>query len=477
MANLLYFGNLRHAEWVKAPAPGMGASSVGMSEELNYAGGGAFVSQTSGSHRVFEKSWPVGQQADFEFLSRFRDGDHGTGLMYWVDPMAMDLNAFPPHVARPELVSKGWPSLIGAGIDATIVESGTLRTNLSTNPSFTLGNTGWTAVNGPTFNGNGILDFTTAVAIGQVFLYQASVAIVPGDNVQGSMDVSVPLGYGAVTVRGRISYNSTSPVTVHGAEVTIQPGQTKRVMIGTGVAAGAGATAAQMYLSAPGAATVPIGSRIIVDRVLLEKNGVIGADYFDGSTVFTDTRDPSWTGAADASTSTMYQPYAGLPVKAAEYIVDTPADTVPNRRHVLIIPDTHTLWVGFSGSAVAPAVLRAQPIRRDGSYAAVQDLTLLSDGANVRLNTSWDGADYSAVIFYITQTVAGTSTIRLTSAKAVYSITGITPTLTGDHVRGYGHSGLRMSDGPTFAYIYYNEDAGKKYVSAAAKFTEVGSWI
>jgi hypothetical protein len=219
-----------------------------------------------------------------------------------------------------------------------------------------------------------------------------------------------------------------------------------------------------------------VGDYVDVDSMAIIQ-GIYSGPYFDGSSRFTDGRTVVWSGATHASTSTMVTASPGMPAMAALYSIATPADAVPSRRTVLLIPDTMTLWLGYSGVATGSGVVRVQMVTRDGSYGPTQDLTLLSDSGDVRLNSSFSGTEYSAVIIYMTQTVAGTSQLQLTSAKAVYETTGTTPVLTGVHVPGLGHSGLRFGAGPTFAYILYNEEGNRKYVSAAARFVEVGSWV
>jgi hypothetical protein len=219
-----------------------------------------------------------------------------------------------------------------------------------------------------------------------------------------------------------------------------------------------------------------VGDYLDVDTMAVIP-GAYAGPYFDGSSRFTDGRIVAWTGAADASTSTASVNLPGMPNSAALYSITTPANAVPDRRTVLLIPDGMTLWLGYSGIAIGDAVVRVQLIARDGSYGPTQDLTLLNDSGNVRLNASFNGSEYGAVIIYMTQTISGTSRLQLTSSKAVYETTGITPVMTGTHVPGLGHSGLRFGAGPTFAYILYNEEGNRKYVSAAARFIEVGSWV
>lgn len=110
-----YFGNLATG-LVKRPAPesGMDASSVGETDAMTFTNGGAFQSNSAGTHREFNMGWGVQEKSVMNFLNEFRNGVYGTGLLYMVDPFAT--NHMPPHWANPGLTCFGWPSLIGPGV-------------------------------------------------------------------------------------------------------------------------------------------------------------------------------------------------------------------------------------------------------------------------------------------------------------------------------------------------------------------------
>jgi hypothetical protein len=611
-------------------------------------------------------AWDIGDESEFQFLRDYRSGELGTGLMYWVDPMIMRKNALPPHVARPELSARGWPSLIGAGVEPERVPAGTIvtnyatnpnmdsivgtvatRTNLSTNPRGQVDTTTGSIAGGVVDNtltsgatagptGGPSYVWTTSATVGTRSLALGIGAVVAGDPSAVSAMIKAPAGtsmtigtrfYDAAnavvsTVSGVVTADGTwtryssvgtvptlatrvgiylSVTTVSntlyisnilieraaslsyffdgislatadytygftgaaGITTSVQNGVTiatstqasnqstmsrvsgdstarpysgdyfaRNIIIGTGaiginfnasggVALGTPHTLimrvrpsrimsvtprlmnvqgspvtlpANVWTEVRQTITTPAVTNTVTGLLLFSGSGALVGDYldvdtlavipgayagpyFDGSSRFTDGRIVAWTGAADASTSTASVNLPGMPNSAALYSITTPANEVPARRTVLLIPDGMTLWLGYSGVATGDAIVRVQLITRDGSYGPTQDLTLLNDSGDVRLNASFNGSEYAAVIIYITQTVPGTSQLRLTSAKAVYETTGITPVLTGTHVQGLGHSGLRFASGPTFAYILYNEEGSRKYVSAAARFIEVGSWI
>ena len=173
---------------------------------------------------------------------------------------------------------------------------------------------------------------------------------------------------------------------------------------------------------------------------------------------------------ADTATNSFDQPF-----KSATYSTPAAIGLVPDRVLTLLIPPTQTLHLGFSGTAANGGVLRVQPINVNGTLAATSNLTLLSATASTRMNASFSGATYKAIQVYITSTTTTAGSVTLTSGKAVYAPTGTPPTLTGNHISGRGHTGLRMSKDPTLVYLQARNN--KKYVSAAVELNEIGAWL
>lgn len=220
--------------------------------------------------------------------------------------------------------------------------------------------------------------------------------------------------------------------------------------------------------------TPPGDSDVWWDDLLLVA-GEYSGPYFDGSSHFVNGANGAWTGAADASTSTIPLTATNLPNFAAEYSIRTEPNYMPTRMCVLLIPDDRDLWLGFTGTATNGGVVRIQPVTRDGAYGAPVDATLLSPNGSTRLNQKFSGATYDAVRIYLTSTLDGTSTVRLVSSKAIYTDLGVTPTVTGGHVEGEGHTGLRFKEG-SVNMTYIQAADGHRYVTTAATFTEVGAW-
>jgi len=164
------------------------------------------------------------------------------------------------------------------------------------------------------------------------------------------------------------------------------------------------------------------------------------------------------------------------PKRSAVFSVTTTANAVPtvgNGVAYIVIPPTHTLNVGVSGSATGTAVVRVVPINADGTDDTAVDLTLLDPTASTRMNATFAGSSYQAVKVYITRTTTTASTITIASMMARLVETGGSLTLTGSHMPGEGHTGLEFTDEAreeTYTYMY----PPRKGLSTT--LMEVGAW-
>lgn len=182
---------------------------------------------------------------------------------------------------------------------------------------------------------------------------------------------------------------------------------------------------------------------------------------------------PSLVSQANRGTRVAVTSATGMPKFGAQYTLNP---NIPvTREHVLLIPSDKELAFGISATVTGSAVVRMQRVKLDGTLETLTSVTLLSPTGTTRINTVVSGATYKAVRLYITNTGATPATITLVSAVAMYKpiTTAITyPTV---HTEGEGHSGLRFEGAPTMQYI--QSAPGRSFVSAAAKFTEVGAWL
>jgi hypothetical protein len=164
------------------------------------------------------------------------------------------------------------------------------------------------------------------------------------------------------------------------------------------------------------------------------------------------------------------------PPRTATWQVTSSANAVPttgNGTQYIVIPPTHTLNIGVTGSATGDAVLRVVPINTDGSSATAVDLTLIGATSSTRMNATFAGSSYQAVKVYITRTSTNASTISITSMMARLVQTGSSLTLTGNHMHGEGHTGLIFTDEArveNYTYI----DPPRKGMNTT--LLEVGAW-
>lgn len=136
------------------------------------------------------------------------------------------------------------------------------------------------------------------------------------------------------------------------------------------------------------------------------------------------------------------------PKRKATYSITTASAAIPtaSTRMVIPIPPTHTLRLGYSGAVTGTGVVQVRPIKTDGTYDTVSNLTPLTDTASTRLNATYAGSTYIAAEIYLTRTSSATSTVTITSMMAQLWTTGVTPTLTGNHIRGRGFVGCKFLD-------------------------------
>lgn len=485
----VWFGNLSKAYWMPAPSAGMEGTSRGRIEKVDLANGGSFVSQSLATHREYDMEWRSVEHDDLKTMYDFRNGLFGAGLMYFCDPWVN--NALAPHWAEPALSGADWPSLYSAGQAPTVIPAGGVVTNLVRDPNTTSHATNW-AISGasPSIVGGkyrmttvsaGPIAYPTSGEVGDPYF-----AYTIGTQIAYRAEFTNPNAYSVWVKLGVNGYNSggawlgETGVTLY----QILPGQTTVIeTLGTIGIAGTVKLLPVIYLYGDaGAGNPSVGTMLDFTRVALYLGTTAPTASpvppMDGSTKFLDGRVSTWNGAPNDSTSTGAVAYIGMPQNSAVYTISTPltSGAYPRRSQVLLIPPTQTLWVGFSGSAVGDAGVYVQPVGLDGSLPVPTKLTLLPPGGSTRLNASFSGATYSAVIIYLDTSTLASTTITLNSGKAIYATTGTTPTLTGVHERGEGHTGMRFQSDITRVYQNERGTDGVQLISAAVSLTEVGAW-
>jgi hypothetical protein len=506
----VYFGNLRKAVSLPAPKSGLEATAFGRVEKLELANGGSFISQSTATHQEYEMSWGVTEDTLLNPLYEFRKGLWGTGLLYYCDPYLS--NALPTHWAEPALSAGGWPSLYAAGLDPVLTQVGTVRTNLARDPAATSGTLvdgalGWQARwygvggAGTTTNQTGKTDGPLPYITSYLRKTWTTAPTNAGDTGFGHSKGDASTG--TVTTGYPVTAGSTYAISSHLRAVWSGGARAARISVYWRNAAGAylstndSASVALVsgeWVRISGVFTAPtgavsmgvntdpdtgpiwaVGDTLDGTGLLVEASPTVGS-YFDGNATYVSGSVATWTGNKNASTSTLTSPVYGMPAFGATYALTAPrTETFPSRAAVLLVPPTKTLWVGFSGDATGGAGVYARIIGVDGSIGVPQPLTLLSAGGSTRLNKSFSGSTVSAVVIYLDTTLVGSSTITLISGTAVYSDTGVTPTLTGDHTPGQGHTGLRFQSDPVKTQVM--QRGGKNLITAGISLTEIGAWL
>jgi hypothetical protein len=140
---------------------------------------------------------------------------------------------------------------------------------------------------------------------------------------------------------------------------------------------------------------------------------------------------------------------------------------------ILPIPPDMTLHLGLSGSATGTAVCRVESWANDATSAgATASLTPLTATSSTRLNATVSGASYAFAKVFFTRTSSAASTITPTSFMAQLWPTGSSPSLTGSHVPGRGHTGLMFAD-DAVAENYVSVNGGVPYRGLSTRLVEV----
>lgn len=170
------------------------------------------------------------------------------------------------------------------------------------------------------------------------------------------------------------------------------------------------------------------------------------------------------------------------PRRKATWTITTAANATPLTDAtipflVVPIPPDMTLHVGVTGAATGTAVCRVESWVNDATSAgATSSLTLLAETGSTRLNATVAGSSYAFAKIFFTRTSSAASTITPISLMAQLWPSGVTPTLTGNHVPGRGHTGLQFAD-DAVAEDYRVVSGGVPYRGLSTRLLEVGAWV
>lgn len=101
----MYMGTRHRAAWVPAPAPGGNWGEIGFSTRQQYLNGGTYLRRSKAAHKEYELSWNPTARADLRPITDMASGLWGDGLIYFLDPMAIDQNLLPQFMASPMLAA------------------------------------------------------------------------------------------------------------------------------------------------------------------------------------------------------------------------------------------------------------------------------------------------------------------------------------------------------------------------------------
>jgi len=123
MSGLIYMGLMDREKWVEAPQISADFSSVGWQSKSQGLNGGATIRSSFTSHKEYTLTWGLRPRTAFSPIKRMTSGIDGTGLTYFLDPFAMDLNVLPGQWAFPGSAALDGPVLIGNDRPTAIVDT------------------------------------------------------------------------------------------------------------------------------------------------------------------------------------------------------------------------------------------------------------------------------------------------------------------------------------------------------------------
>lgn len=112
-SKMMWMGPRGYEQWVPPCLINPDFSSVGWQAKTQLLNGGANVRTSFASHKEYAMSWPPRSRDTYRPLLDMASGMFGDGLIYFIDPMAMDKNVLPEHWAFPAQAALDGPVLLG----------------------------------------------------------------------------------------------------------------------------------------------------------------------------------------------------------------------------------------------------------------------------------------------------------------------------------------------------------------------------
>lgn len=245
MSGQMWMGTRGYERWVKAPLTGnLDFSRSGWQAQSNYLNGGASVRSSFASHKEYAMSWR-GTRHELRLIDDLSTGMFGTGLIYFIDPVAADKNVLPLQWSFPALAALDGPILAGnarpstvptpanaLGYPATSVQYGATTSSKSLYVPIPPGYTAWFGYAGTGANGpirlTPILPGNTAGTVVIPTMLSVTGPTRMNTQIPGGTNIGVVIdwnGANAAPVAGmmmQILPNGTTPV---GAGATFHSGQ------------------------------------------------------------------------------------------------------------------------------------------------------------------------------------------------------------------------------------------------------------
>lgn len=128
--NHMWFGTQGYMKWVPCPAINVRIGTEGWGESGTYLGGGGYAKNSVSSHKVFDFNWNTASREEVYSVLDYAEHIYGTGLIYFLDPFAMDTNALPAAWAQPGIRDEGSPSLLTTNAQPTTTATAANSLNL-----------------------------------------------------------------------------------------------------------------------------------------------------------------------------------------------------------------------------------------------------------------------------------------------------------------------------------------------------------
>ena len=109
----MYLGTKERTVWIKDPNTNSDYDVIGYLDTINYLNGGVGVRDSKNSHREYSYTWNVMSREMIGNLEGFSSGLYGDGLIYFLDPVAMDKNLFSAQWAAPKITAEDGIPLAG----------------------------------------------------------------------------------------------------------------------------------------------------------------------------------------------------------------------------------------------------------------------------------------------------------------------------------------------------------------------------